>query len=123
MRKNKIALTLLAGAVVLAASASSAEARWYRHRGPGPVLGLVGGVIVGAATIATLPFRIVGDAFAGPGYYGPGPYSYGPPEPVSGYGYNPGDGGNYGPPPPPPSRYYRNYGPPPGYYGGYGNGY
>src|ERR1700761_2636964 len=124
MRKRKIIIATLAVAALLTASVSSADAGWYRHRGPGPVLGLLGGIVVGAATIATLPLAIVaGAARPGPGYYGRNAYYYGPP-PQSwgdGYGYNYGDGGNYGPPPPP--RYYRNYGPPPGYYGGYRNGY
>lgn len=93
-------------AAVLAASASSADARWYhRHYGPGPVVGLVGGAVIGAATIATLPFAILGAATRPappppPAYYGPG---YGP----SPYGYGP----------PPPPAYYRGYGPPPGYNG------
>jgi hypothetical protein len=118
MSRTRYALAILATASVLTASTSSADARWYRHRGPGPVLGLVGGVLVGAATIATLPLVVVGDALgAGAGYDGPQGYGYGPPpQPVSAYGYNYGDGGNYGPPPPPRGYYGRPYGPPPGYY-------
>ena len=97
MRKGVIAAGLTA--LVLAATSSAASADWYRHRGyyhrgPGPVLGLVGGVIVGAATIATLPFAILGAAVS------PAPP---PPPPPPAY---------YGPPPPRPY-----YAPPPGYYG------
>jgi len=122
--KTVVAITL--SAVVLAASATSASADWhgrgyygghygghyggryYGHGGPG----LVGGVVIGALTLATLPFAILGAATAPPPpppYYGP---SYGP-RPYA-----------YGPPPPPPGYYQqgygRNYGPPPGYYN---NGY
>ena len=94
MRKGVIAAGL--AVLALAATSSAASADWYRHgyyhRGPGPVLGLVGGVVVGAATIATLPFAILGAAVR------PAP----PPPPPAYYG-----------PPPPPSY----YAPPPGYYG------
>ena len=90
-------------------SGASAE-RWHRggyyHRGPGPVLGLLGAVVVGAATIATAPIAILANAGRSPEYNGPQQRGY------------------YGPPPgayddaPPPRDYYRhNYGPPPGYYG------
>ncbi len=129
MRGNKILVATIAVSALLAASVSTADARWYHHRGPGPVLGLLGGIIVGAATIATLPFAIIADAVD------PGPrrgYSeqaeYGPPQGAYGdrYGYAPlpdaaGYGPGYGPPPPP--RYSPAYGPPPGYYGGYRYGY
>jgi hypothetical protein len=117
MRKLKTVIALGLSAALLAASASAADADWhhrgyyghgryYGHGGPG----LVGGVVVGALTLATLPFAILGAATSPspppppppPAYYGPRPYGYGPPA--------------YGPPPPPPG-YYRNYGPPPGYYG------
>ena len=113
MRKELIAVGL--SAAVLAMTSSAASAGWYRHggyyhRGPGPVLGLVGGVIVGAATIATLPFAILGAAVSPapppppppPAYYGP-PRGYYAPPPQQGY---------YGPP---PQQGY--YGPPPGYSG------
>ena len=119
MRASKMIFVMAGASALLAASISSADARGYYRRGPGPVLGLVGGVIVGAATIATLPLRIVGDVLL-PGsypsdYYSGGYGYYGPPQPPygDGYGYNYGDGGNYGPPPP----RYSNYAPPPGYYG------
>ena len=61
---------------------SGAEARWFRHGGGhyyyhgGP--GLVGGVIVGAATLATLPFAVLGAAVNPGPAYGPPP-GYGPP--------------------------------------------
>src|ERR1700722_20275167 len=113
MRGSKIIFATLAASALLAASVSSADARWFGHRGGrGP--GLIGGIIVGAATIASLPFAILGAAVnLGPrGYYDqgygapPGGYGYGPPPEAYGYGA-----------PPPPPRYYRSYGPPPGYYG------
>ena len=95
-------LALGLSGVLLAASASSADARWYRggHYGyygrGGP--GLVGGAVVGALTIATLPFAILGAAARPappppppPPYYRPRPYGYGPPPPYYGppryYGY------------------------------------
>jgi hypothetical protein len=131
MRGNKIVVATIAVSALLAASVSTADARWYHHDGPGPVLGLLGGIIVGAATIATLPLAIVADivdpgprrGYAEQAEYGPPPgayddrYGYAPLRDAPGYG--PGYG--YGPPPPP--RYSRAYGPPPGYYGGYGPGY
>jgi hypothetical protein len=128
MRGRKIIFTTLAAFALLAASISSADARGFRHRGPGPVLGLLGGVIVGAATIATLPFALLAEAAnAGPpprGYYEQG--AYGPPQGGYGYGPPPSPGYGYGyssAPPPPPPRYSRGYdGPSPGNYG-YGNGY
>jgi hypothetical protein len=100
MQKRKAIIAGLLATVFLATSVSSATARWYHHRGPGPVLGLlgvVGAVVVGAATIATAPIAIIADA----GRAGPPPRDY------------------YGPPPP---RYYDRrdrgyYGPPPRYYG------
>jgi len=146
MRKGLIAVGL--SAAVLAATSSTASAGWGHHgyhRGPGPVLGLVGGIIVGAATIATLPFAILGaavrpappppPAYYGPppppqGYYGPpqqqgyyGPpqqQAYGPPQ-QQGY-YGPPQQQSYGPPQQqgyngPPQQQQGYYGPPPGYSG------
>ena len=119
MRGSKIIFATLMASALLAVSVSSADARWFGHRGRGPGVGLLGGVIVGAATIATLPFAVLGAAAnAGPpsrGYYDQG--GYGPPQGGAYYGPPQGAYG-YGPPPPP--RYYRGYAPPPGYYG---NGY
>lgn len=116
MRIAKVLLATMVAGFALAATSSGASAQWYHHRyyhrGPGPVLGLVGGVIVGAATIATLPFAILGAAVRPaepppPAYYppppGPPPRYYGP------RAYGPGA---YGPPgyyAPPPPGYYRGY--------------
>jgi hypothetical protein len=110
---NKAIIGSLVATALLATSVTAASAdRWhgrgyrggYSHGcyrcGPGPVLGLVGAVVVGAATIATLPFRAVGAIVAPPP---PGPDYYGPPAP---------------PPPPPPGYYGRGY-----YGGGNGGGY
>jgi hypothetical protein len=138
MRKGLIAVGL--SAALLAATSSAASAGWhhgsYDHRGPGPVLGLVGGIVVGVATIATLPFAILGAALSPappppppPAYYGPPQQQgyYGPP-PQQGYYGQPQQQGYYGPqrqqgyygPPqgynaPPQQQGY--YGPPPGYSG------
>ena len=63
-------------------------------------------IVVGAATIATLPFRVIaGATYPYPAYYGPPPYYYPPPAyypPSSGYypqrqGYYPQQG-YYAPP-------------------------
>ena len=122
MQKRKVMVAGALAAICLATPVSSASARGFHHRGPGPILGilgLAGAAVVGAATIATLPLRII----AGAGDYGP---------PPDRYGDQPAYGPGYGPPPaaypPPPSSYYqrdpRYYGPPqsyngppPGYYG------
>lgn len=145
MRHARTIIAAGLSAALLAVSASSADARWghrgyYGHGGyygrsgyygAGP--GLVGGVVVGALTLATLPFALLGAAtspapppqpprlgYYGPGY-GPAPYGYGPPPPPRGYDQQ------YGPPPPqqgynqqfePPPGYGRPYGPPLGYYDG-----
>ena len=117
MQKRKILVAGLLAASFLAISVSSAEARWYRHdyyyyhRGPGPVLGLVGAAVVGAATIATLPFAIIAGAGRAeppppPAYYGPPPGAYPPPD----YYYRSSPDYYRGAP-----GYY--YGPPRGYYG------
>jgi hypothetical protein len=101
--KNRIIAAAVTTAL-MTASAGSAEARWYhRHYGPGPVAGLVGGVVVGAATIATLPFALLAGATR-PAPPPPPPPYYGPPPP---YGYGP------------PPGYYRGYYPPPPRYYGY----
>jgi hypothetical protein len=115
MRITKPLMAGLLAAAFVAASASSADAYWrgYHHGyrggcyrcGPGPVLGLVGGVVVGAATLATAPFAILGAVLGADRPPPPPPQYYGPPR---GYGPPPG---YYGPP--------RAYGPPPGYYGRY----
>jgi ascorbate-specific PTS system EIIC-type component UlaA len=126
MRKSKIIFAILSAAALLACSVSSADARGFGHRDGGPVADILGGVVVGAVTIATLPFVLLADAAHGGsrrrGYYGADDYAgYGPPPGnygQEGYGYGPPQGYyDYGPPPPPPPRYYRSYGPPRGYYG------
>ncbi len=117
MRVGRALVGGLVAAALIAAPVSSASAGW-RHHHDGRGIGLVGGLIIGAATIATLPLAIVAGA-AGPppgrpyynglppGYYGPPGGYYGPPQ---GY-YGPPPA--YGPPPGyPPPQY---YGPPPGY--------
>jgi hypothetical protein len=137
MRASKIIVATLAASALLTASVASADARGFWHRGHGPGVGLIGGVVLGAAAIATLPFALLANgAYPGPsarGYYGQGEYDYGPSQ--AGYGPPPGPpsqgggyygppnnyGYGYGPPPPPPPPYRGYYGPPPGY--GYGPGY
>jgi len=90
MRGSKIIFATLAASALLAASVSSADARWFGHRGRGAGVGLLGGVILGAATIVTLPFALLaGAANAGSpsrGYYDQG--GYGPPQ-GGAYGYGP----------------------------------
>jgi len=116
VQKRKAILAGALAAIFLATAVSSASARGFHHRGPGPILGilgLAGAAVVGAATIATLPLRVI----AGAGDYGPPPNNYGG-QPAYGFGYGPPPAAY--PPPPPPSYYQRDpryYGPPPGYYG------
>lgn len=119
MRHVKTLVAAGVSVALLAASASSAEARWghrgyygrggyYGHGGYRGGPGLVGGVIVGALTLATLPFAILG-ATASPELRPPSRAYYGP-------GYQPSPN-EYGPP---PSPYYRGYGPSTGYDQQYG---
>jgi hypothetical protein len=151
-------------AALLAASASSADARWgrsglfghggfhgrggyYGHGGfYGGRPGLVGGAVIGALALATLPLALAagsgGPPPPPPDYYGRGyggeAYGYGPPAGPASQGYDQ----RYGPPPqqgyrqqygPPQQQgyneqygpsaqqgYNRQYGPPPGYGGQYG---
>jgi hypothetical protein len=122
MQKRKALVAATLAGVFLAGTVTTASAaRWhtreyrgggYYHRGPGPVLGLLGAVVVGAATIATAPIAILAGAGRPPPP--PPPNYYGPPQ-----AYGPGGYEDAPPPPPPPGYYQRNYGPPPGYYGGY----
>jgi hypothetical protein len=144
-------------AALLAATASSADARWghssffghrdFRGRGGyyghggfyGGRAGLVGGAVVGALALATLPLAIAGSAGGPPGYSGSGyggePYGYGPPGGPTPQGYGPPQqqaygGPQYGPPQQqgysqpygtyPPQGYNQQYGPPPGYGRQYG---
>jgi hypothetical protein len=66
----------LAGALAIASAAPASAQRW-RHEGPvGAAAGFVGGLALGAASVATSPFN--------------GGYSYGPPATYGyeyGYGY------------------------------------
>lgn len=108
MALGKIAAAAALSALVLGATPASAHC--YRHCNPVVgILSLPFAIVAGAATIATAPFVIVGDALSGgyappprPAYgeapYGDGPYAYAPPA--------------YGPPPVyygPRARFY--YGP------------
>ena len=104
-QKTKAVIAILLTGAFVALSASDASARgWGRPRGPGPVLGIVGGVLAGAVAIATLPLVIVGSAF----------------DPEPRYARQGGYYGDDYPPPPPPRGYYGR-----GYYdrGYYGDDY
>lgn len=105
-------------AVALAAAPISSVRAWYNgpyYYGNPPVyysnpllwpFQAAAAVVVGAATIATLPFRAIAAAtYPYPAYYGPPPYYYPPPAyypPSSGYyprqGYYPPQQGYYVPP-------------------------
>ena len=113
MRASRAVFSAVLATAFMGASVSEASARWDHYRGHGGP-GLIGGLIVGAATIATLPLAIIAGAVNPEprGYYGPPEGAPPPPRP---YGYGPG---YYAAPP----GYYgrtprRPYGPPPGYYG------
>lgn len=147
MTARRAIIAAAIAAVFVAGSVSNASARWFHHRGRGAGPGVIGGLIVGAATIATLPLALLagaassgprryedqGDAYGPPPAPPPRPYRYGygsnyGPAPAYDYrspqggGYGPQQGYEYGPP--------QAYGPPagygndPGYYGppryGYG---
>jgi hypothetical protein len=102
MQKQKAIVAGALATLILAITMTPASAQGYHYRGPGPVLGLLGAAVVGAATVATLPFAILAGAGEGlqpGGYYGPP--AYGPPPSPSYYA--------------PPLRYYAP--PPPRYYG------
>ena len=111
MRFSKALLVGIVATGMVAYPLSSASAGW-RHHGHvgliGGLFGFAGGVVVGAATIATAPIAIIAGAGQG-GYEGPPAYApqqaYAPPPPA------------YAPPQqayaPPPGSY---YGPPRGYY-------
>lgn len=107
-------------AVALAAAPLSSAFAWrdHDHWHGGPIFwpfAAAAAIVVGAATIATLPFRAVAAVTS------PGPYYYAPPPPAPAY-YAPPQA--YYPPPqgyyPPPQGYYapqpRYYAPPPAYY-------
>jgi hypothetical protein len=131
MRFSRVLLSGIVAAGMVAAPLSPAFAGWRHHYGHpgliGGLFGFAGGVMVGAATIATAPLAIVAGAAAPSGYYGPPPQAYAPQptyQAAPGYYYGPPRGyyapAPYGPPAygpapqysaPPPSGY---YGPPPG---------
>lgn len=101
----------LAAALAVAPLSSAYAWRDHDRWHGGPIFwpfAAAAAIVVGAATIATLPFRAVAAVTA------PGPYYYAPPPPAPAY---------YPPPQayyPPPQGYYppqpRYYAPPPAYY-------
>lgn len=132
MRILKIVATSTLAAALLAMTVSAADAARWERRGP-PVRGLfgaVGALVVGAATVATLPFAIAASAARAatppPAYY-PNTAYYPPSVPV----YAPPPRVYYAPPPAPgwyaaPPNVYGQYAPaysyrPPPY--GYAPGY
>jgi hypothetical protein len=123
VRATRVVLAGLLTTAAIVAPLSSASARWFHHGGGGHHHGLIGGlfgfaggVIVGAATIATAPIAIVANAASGPdrGYGPPRSYGYrgdgydGPPQSYSD-GQDRGDYSQYD-----RSGEDRAYGPPPG---------
>ena len=111
MKHRALVVGSLAVALV-AAPISSARAQYgypYYYYGSPPVyysnpllwpFQAAAAVVVGAATLATLPFRVVaGATYPYPAYYGPPPYYYPPPAyyPRSS-GYYPPQQGYYAPP-------------------------
>jgi hypothetical protein len=141
MRGYRVIIATTVVGALLAGSVSGASARWFHHRGRGAGPGVVGGLFVGAATIATLPLALLAEAArsgaqrydqdeeSGPSTSAPRAsrqygYGYGPnysSDPGYGYGPPPENGYSrqqsyaYGPPQGytyPPQQY---YGPPPGY--------
>lgn len=96
MRILKIVATSALAAALLATTVSAADAARWDRRGP-PVRGLfgaVGALVVGAATVATLPFAIAARA-----YYAPPPATTWYAAPPDVYGQS-GARGYYYPPPP-----------------------
>jgi hypothetical protein len=110
MRFSKALCVGIVAAGMVALPLSSASAGW-RHHGHvgliGGLFGFAGGVVVGAATIATAPIAIIAGAGQG-GYEGPPPPAYAPPAYGPQQAYAPHQA--YAPP---PGSY---YGPPRGYY-------
>jgi hypothetical protein len=123
MKGRMLVVGGLVAALAVAPVSSAYAWRDHDHWHGGPLwwpFAVAGAVVVGAATIATLPFRAVAAATA------PGPYYYAPPPapayyaPPQGYyppsqGYYPPQQGYY----PPQQGYYARppayYPPPPGY--------
>ena len=71
MRAIPTAILSVALATAPMSAASAQECHHHYWHGP---LGLVGAVVVGAVTIATLPIRVVADAVSGPHYERRGDY-------------------------------------------------
>jgi hypothetical protein len=102
IRRFMISAAFAAGLATL--PLSTAEAQYYPPCSPFPLAWpfcFAGAVLVTAATIVTLPFRVL--AGPPPYYYGYGPPYYPPP---SGYGPGPYGPGPYGPAPYGPPAYY-----------------
>jgi hypothetical protein len=128
MRVPALVLSLTAAAMLVASPAAPASARgWHHGHGGGLLFGVgaaVGALVVGAATIATAPVRIIADAASGPAYapapaYAAAPPAYYAPQPQA---YAPQPQAYYPPPqqayyPPPQQAYYpppqQAYYPPP----------
>lgn len=95
MKAVSAALLSLALAAAPLSEASSQEFDHYHHHHRyglvGGVFGLAGAVVVGAATIVTLPFRVLADAASGPRDYGRRDYD-------QQYGYDQRYGGDEGGP-------------------------
>jgi hypothetical protein len=95
MVKYKAAIIGACAALALAATPVTSASAHPRHHG-WPVFGLAAlgaAAVVGAATIATAPVRVLPAPFYGPGpvYYPPAPAYYAPPP-----GYYPPPPGYYG---------------------------
>ena len=106
MIRYKAAIIGACAAVALTTATLTPASAHPHHRG-WPVFGLAAlgaAAVVGAATIATAPVRVLAAPFYGPAYYPPAPAYY-PPAPA----YYPPAPAYYAPP--------AYYGAPPGYYG------
>ena len=105
--------TLVVGGLAVALAAAPSSSAWAQYARPyyyysNPLLWpfqAAAAIVVGAATLVTLPFRAIAAATTPyPAYYGPPPYYYPPPAyypPASGYyapsGYYPPQQGSYAP--------------------------
>ena len=81
MMKYKAAIIGACAAVALAVAPLTPASAHPHHHG-WPVFGLAAlgaAAVVGAATIATAPVRVLAAPFYGPAYYPPGPAYYAPP--------------------------------------------
>jgi hypothetical protein len=79
MRCQSATIIAVAAAAIIAAPLSSVSAHDHWHRGGGLLFGLAAlgtAAVVGAATIATAPVRVL--AAPAPGYYAPPPVYYAP---------------------------------------------